>query len=84
MGIPDVETNLRTTGLYRFSRNPMYVGAYLICIGSNIYFPSLLNFSLMLMGVYVHHQLILEEEKFLSSRFGDSYMNYMQHVRRYL
>lgn len=82
-GLPINDTNLKSGGLYKFSRNPMYMGFYLITIASCLY---TLNGWIILLGIYsiiVYHLIILGEEKFLKSRFGNSYMDYMNRVGRY-
>ncbi|MCX6268646.1 MAG: hypothetical protein NTW16_15045 [Bacteroidetes bacterium] len=83
-GLPEEEeTTLQTRGLYRFSRNPLYVGVYLISIGSCIYFPDLINISFTIYGIYIHHRIIKQEESFLSKRFGKNWLIYSARVSRY-
>jgi protein-S-isoprenylcysteine O-methyltransferase Ste14 len=83
MGLPSKETNLKTNGIYKISRNPMYIGLHLITLSSIIYTMNLYVFVLGLYSIFVYHQIILSEEKFLSDCFGDNYSNYKQKVRRY-
>lgn len=84
VGLPQQETTLKTKGLYRFSRNPLYLGVYLITIASVLYFPDLLNTVLAVTGIAVHHMITLSEEKFLAQRFGHAYEDYKKKVRRYI
>jgi len=84
VGLPQQETVLKTGGLYQFSRNPLYLGVYLITIASLLYYPDILNIILGIIGVSVHHFITLSEEKFLSSRFGQAYDDYRKKVRRYI
>ncbi|MGB8252546.1 MAG: isoprenylcysteine carboxylmethyltransferase family protein [Anaerolineaceae bacterium] len=77
--------NFVAGGAYRYSRNPMYVGALTILIGESLFFrsPGLLVFAVLLFilfAVYVH----IEEEPRLVQRFGDSYKTYMKTVPRWL
>lgn len=84
MGIPAAKTKLKTNGIYRISRNPMYLGLTLITSASIIY---TLNIFIFLAGVYsfyVYHQIILSEEKFLEKSFGKKYLDYKKKVRRYI
>ena len=84
LGLPKEDTLLKKTGLYRISRNPMYVGFNLITISSIIYTG---NLFILLMGLYsiiVYHFIIVSEEKFLASRFGMEYTDYKTDERRYL
>lgn len=83
-GLPMEETVFKTNGLYRISRNPMYVGFNLLTLSSVFY---TLDIWVALLGIYssvVYHMIILGEEKFLCARFGDAYSAYMKRVRRYL
>ena len=84
IGLPEEVTGLKTSGLYRLSRNPIYIGVFMMSIASVIYFPDLINAAFVLYGIYQHHRIILEEEKFLSERFGLEWKDYRKTVRRYL
>lgn len=84
MGLPEEDTVLKNKGLYRFSRNPMYLGFAMISTASMIYF---LNPFIIAMGVYsiiIHDLIIKAEEGFLRKRFGEAYSDYCAKVRRYL
>ncbi|MEI6900756.1 MAG: methyltransferase, partial [Bacteroidota bacterium] len=54
VGLPDEDTKLKTGGLYRFSRNPLYVGVFMVCIASCLYYPNPVNIGLALYGIFVH------------------------------
>jgi len=84
VGIPEEETALKTKGLYRFSRNPLYLGVFLINIASCLFFPDLLNIACSIYGLIIHHRITLGEEKFLENRFGEEWRKYTLRVRRYL
>lgn len=84
VGLPTVPTKLKTGGLYRFSRNPIYVGVFLISIASCLYLPDIVNISFTLFGIYIHILIIREEERFLSARFGEDWERYRQQVNRFL
>jgi protein-S-isoprenylcysteine O-methyltransferase Ste14 len=84
VGLPEQETSLKTHGLYSISRNPLYLGVYLITLASVLYFPDVINIILAITGMSMHHMITLGEEKFLSSKFGSSYEDYKKKVRRYL
>lgn len=75
---------LRTTGVYRFSRNPMYLGFYLVTLASLVSVPNPVTIGCGLMGIYVHHRIVMAEERFLQERHGASYEAYRRRVRRYL
>ena len=84
VGLAQENTSLRTTGIYRFSRNPMLLGLYLMAIGSAIYVQNPINWILVMIALSVHHKIILAEEVFLENRFGDKWTEYRNRVRRYI
>ena len=80
---PD-ETGFNRSGLYRFSRNPMYV-AYFICFAGMAF----LTRSGILLGLVIlfqisAHWIILAEERWCIRQFGERYREYMKKVRRYI
>ena len=84
IGCPKESTRLRVDGLFRVSRNPMYLGVYSTLLASVLY---TLNPVLLLFGAFivaVHHRIILAEETHLRSAFGKNYAEYCCRVRRYL
>lgn len=83
VGLPENGTSLKTNGIYSISRNPIYLGVFLICLASCIFFPNPINIALAGYGMIIHHRIILGEEKFLAGRFGDDWRNYTKEVRRY-
>ena len=83
LGLPTEKTTFKTKGLYKISRNPMYVGFSLITLSSIFY---TLNIWIALLGIYsiiVYNLIILGEEKFLETRFGNEFIDYKTKVRRY-
>ena len=77
-------TRLRVNGLFRFSRNPMYVGVYATLTGATLY---TLNPVVLLVAAFViavHHRIVLAEEEHLRGLFGQEYTDYCCRVRRYL
>jgi protein-S-isoprenylcysteine O-methyltransferase Ste14 len=72
-------------GLYRYVRNPMYVGAVLVLLGHSLWFgsPALLGY---LAAVFCgfHLFVVLYEEPALTRRFGDAYRDYLASVPRWL
>ena len=83
-GVSDDSGGLRTTGIYRVSRNPMYLGFYLVTLASLVSVPHPVNIGCGLLGIYVHHRIVLAEECFLLKEYGASYEAYRHRVRRYL
>jgi len=83
-GIPTTKTNLKTSGIYGFSRNPIYFGFNLITISAIVYLPNLLILFLGIYSMIVYHLIIIGEEKFLEKAFGEDYKRYKRKVRRYI
>jgi protein-S-isoprenylcysteine O-methyltransferase Ste14 len=82
---PTLESNsLFVSGPYRYSRNPMYVSLVLLQFGMGIIINNLWlsAFSFMSLTI-VHFLAVLPEEEYLKNKFGESYLNYMNSVRRY-
>ena len=76
--------HLVVTGLYRFSRNPMYVAVVLILVGWTIVFRSWpLAVYALAIGVGFHVRVILGEEPWLARTFGDEWLRYKSQVPRW-
>lgn len=78
------KTSIVTTGVYRFSRNPAFVGFDLLYIGSILASPNLIMTTMAFFSILLLHLQILEEEKYLSRVFGDEYADYRKKTPRYL
>lgn len=76
---------LIVSGLYRFVRNPMYIAVLTIVLGKGLLFGNglLLVYAAALWLVF-HLFIRFFEEPQLTRRFGDSYVAYCMHVRRWL
>jgi len=83
VGLPEEATNFKTGGIYCFSRNPMYLGGFVMCLGSCVYSIHIINFILFAITFSIHHTIVLKEEQFLEKRFGNSWLGYKKKVRRY-
>lgn len=81
----DPTKQLVVSGLYRYSRNPMYVGVMLILIGEAIYFQSveLWVYSLLVFIAFNIFARVVEEPR-LRKDFGAEYDLYCQKVRRWI
>ena len=83
-GLPKTGTRLRTCGVYAYSRNPLYLGLYLMTAGAVTYSGCVVVLALGIAAVTVHHRIVLSEEKFLLARFGRAYEEYKARTRRYI
>ena len=84
IGSPKERTNLNVDGLFRFSRNPMYLGVYATLLASVLYTLNPLLFVIGIFVAAVHHKIVLAEERYLRTTFGEQYTEYCHRVRRYL
>lgn len=84
IGLPTGKHELRTSGIYKISRNPMYASFIFLNTATFLFLPSILLLVVMIYGMIVHHFIILGEEKFLENEFGDEYRKYKARVPRYL
>lgn len=82
---PGAASALVTSGTYRLSRNPMYVGLLLTLGGWAIFLSHALAFLFLPAFVaYMNRFQISPEEEALSSKFGEEFAAYKQSVRRWL
>lgn len=74
-----------TSGAFRLSRNPLYVGLDLALLGLALVLNSLWGLPVLLVLLAVmHYGVILPEERYLEGKFGEPYRQYRVAVRRYL
>jgi protein-S-isoprenylcysteine O-methyltransferase Ste14 len=81
----DMPEELIVRGSYRFVRNPMYVGFYLLLLGQAILFKSF-GFLLYLMVLFLlfHLLVVFVEEQMLKQKFGELYEQYCKSVPRWI
>jgi len=72
------------TGLYRISRNPMYVSYFIYFLGCVLLTQSLILFGILCVFQISSHWIILSEERWCIDQFGAEYTVYMKMVRRYI
>ena len=75
---------LRTGGIYRLSRNPMYVSYFLCFAGMALLVRSAALAGIVLVFQISAHWIILAEERWCLETFGADYRRYAEQVRRYL
>ena len=86
----NVPTNRPTTtivesGPYRFTRNPIYLGMFLVLIGLAIAIDDLwLLVTLVPFALVIRYGVVAREEAYLERKFGDVYRAYRSRVRRWL
>lgn len=84
-GIPsDDKTALVTDGIYKYSRNPAFLGFDLMYVGVLLMYGNLLTLSFTVFAMGMLHCQILQEERYLAGIFGAAYAEYTRRVYRYL
>lgn len=82
-GLPTGRCQLKTGGIYRLSRHPIYSGFFLMSIGAALYLRTAFAGSCLILAVGVHHQVARAEERFLLQTFGADWKAYAARVPRY-
>ena len=82
---PEKATQLVVSGVYRYSRNPMYLGLLFLLIAWTIYLSNLLGFVLLPVFVASMNRLQIRlEEEAMERQFGDEFRAYRESVRRWI
>ena len=80
------ETNrLVTSGIFKYSRNPMYLGMLMIIISTSIFYLNIYSIlTPFLFMFWINKFQIKREEVFLTEKFGKEYLSYKNKTRRWL
>jgi protein-S-isoprenylcysteine O-methyltransferase Ste14 len=82
---PGSASSLVVSGIYQFTRNPMYLGMLLVLTGWAIFLSNALSFLFLPAYVfYMNRFQIRPEERALTSKFGQDFADYRSKVRRWL
>jgi len=82
---PEQTTTIVTSGIYRLSRNPMYLGFLMWLVAWAFILSNLVTFVFLPLFVfYMNRYQIIPEEKILHHQFGDIYYRYLKQVGRWL
>ena len=83
---PETSTSLVTSGIFKYTRNPMYLGLTSILLASCFYFSSLLGIIVYvpLFILYITVFQIIPEEETMKGLFNDEYFDYCSKVRRWI
>ena len=82
---PSETTTLVTASMYRYSRNPMYLGLVLLTIAATIFFGTWLGIVIVVAFIFLLNLLqIIPEEEALLDIFGEEYVEYKKKVRRWI
>lgn len=76
---------LVAAGIYRFTRNPMYLGMAMLSLATALFFASISAGLLTILAMIIVDRLVIaREEAYLARRFGEDYLAYRRAVRRWL
>ena len=82
---PDKSSSVVTHGVFRFTRNPMYLALLLVLCGWVVYAGSAFGLAVPFLFIaYITKFQILPEEKALAAKFGQPYTDYCRKVRRWI
>jgi protein-S-isoprenylcysteine O-methyltransferase Ste14 len=85
IGIDESNSNeLITTGMFKYSRNPIFLFMDLYFMGIMLVYPNIIFIIIAICTIIGIHLQILREENFLLKKFGDNYMEYKKQTRRYV
>lgn len=75
---------LVTSGIYRYTRNPMYLGMALVYVALSVFADSLIALAgLPVALAAMYYGVIAREERYLEVKFGERYRQYKREVRRW-
>ncbi len=81
---PDHPDELVTTGIFAFSRNPIYVAFGFVLLGQFLVFPNWILLFYLVAAIWLFHRQVSREEEYLRNHYGQQYSEYCDRVRRYL
>ncbi len=76
--------HLVSSGLYRFTRNPMYLGHLIFLLGLALVLRSWAGLALFIVQAAWFHRRVLRDESRLKGLFGQDYADYMRRVPRWI
>ena len=82
---PNRTSSLVNTGIYRYTRNPMYLGLLLMLFSTALFLKNFIGFLIIpLFILFITRNQILPEEESLDNIFREEYKNYKKKVRRWI
>ena len=78
-------TAIVSDGIYKYSRNPIYLSGFILFIGISFISNSLITLLLIIPLFFVIREgVVKREERYLERKFGQEYLNYINQVRRWI
>ena len=82
---PSSASSLVTSGIYRYTRNPMYLGMLFVLLGWALYLANVLAFLFLPAFIlYMNRFQIEPEERAMTALFGQEFLEYASRVRRWI
>lgn len=82
---PNNASTVVDTGIFKYTRNPMYLGLVVLLIGALFYWSSLASLWVIVAFIsYLNRFQISAEERILSEKYGTQYTDYLTKVRRWI
>lgn len=78
------KTELVSSGLFNYSRNPIFLGILLSYLGTFLIAPNTLSFAVLLVIFFIIQTQVRLEEEYLEKVQGQSYLDYKKNVRRWI
>ena len=73
------------SGIFKYSRNPMYLGMLMIILSTSIFYLNIYSILTPLLFIlWINKFQIKREEEFLTEKFGDEYLSYKKKTRRWI
>jgi protein-S-isoprenylcysteine O-methyltransferase Ste14 len=80
----DQRTTFIKKGLFRYSRNPIFVGIIFLSFGFFLVLPNPLTLTILMLDIVLIQIQVTMEEQFLAKAHGQAYVEYCQQVRRWI
>ncbi len=77
------KTELKTKGLFSFSRNPVFLGMLITLAGLFLILPNAITLLVLVSSIWIFQIQVLLEEEYLAKTHGKTYLNYCQKVGRW-
>ena len=82
---PETSSKVVNSGIYAYSRNPMYLAMLLALIAYALHLENIMTFAICGVFIwYITKYQIIPEERMLTKHFGQEYLDYQQQVRRWI
>jgi len=82
---PNKSSQIVSSGIYRLTRNPMYLGMAIVLVGVTIWTGSPLGLLMVLVfALYITRFQIKPEERILETKFGEAFLEYKSKVKRWI